>query len=84
MKNALARSAFSSRSSIAQMWLSGPTIWRKPEAAKAWVERLLSVESTEPIAFRPQNYGDYEIPSLQLKDGLESAGRTGFGLHVRG
>jgi NAD(P)H dehydrogenase (quinone) len=28
--------------------------------------------------------GDYEIPSLQLKDGLEPAGRTGFGLHARG
>lgn len=52
-------------------------------AAKAWEQRLLTLESTEPIAFRRQNFGDYEIPSLQLKDGLEPAGRTGFGLHVR-
>jgi NAD(P)H dehydrogenase (quinone) len=54
------------------------------DAAKAWAERLLAVESTEPIAFRPQNFGDYEIPSLRLREGLEPAGRTGFGLHVRG
>ncbi|MER5867479.1 NAD(P)H-dependent oxidoreductase [Kitasatospora sp. NPDC002040] len=55
-----------------------------PDVAKAWQERLLTLDSTEPIAFRRQNFGDYEIPSLQLKDGLEPAGRTGFGLHVRG
>ncbi|MFJ5292788.1 NAD(P)H-dependent oxidoreductase [Streptomyces sp. NPDC088348] len=55
-----------------------------PDVAKAWEERLLTLESTEPIAFRRQNSGDYEIPSLHLKEGLELAGRTGFGLHVRG
>ncbi|MDX3385872.1 NAD(P)H-dependent oxidoreductase [Streptomyces niveiscabiei] len=54
------------------------------DVAKAWEERLLTLESTEPIAFRRQNFGDYEIPSLRLKEGLEPAGRTGFGLHVRG
>lgn len=52
------------------------------DAAKAWEHRLLTLESTEPIAFRRQNFGDYEIPSLLLKDGLEPAGRSGFGLHV--
>lgn len=51
--------------------------------AKAWEQRLLTLESTEPIAFRPQNFGDYEMPSLILKKGLEPEGRTGFGLHVR-
>ncbi|MFJ5063242.1 NAD(P)H-dependent oxidoreductase [Streptomyces nigra] len=55
-----------------------------PDIAKAWRQRLLTLESTEPILFRPQNSGDYEMPSLHLKDGLESAGRSGFGLHVRG
>lgn len=55
-----------------------------PDVAKAWEQRLLTLESTEPIAFRRQNFGDYEIPSLHLKGGLEPAGRTGFGLHVRG
>ena len=53
-------------------------------AAKAWERRLLTLETTEPIPFRRQNFGDYEIPSLILKEGLEPAGRTGFGLHVRG
>ncbi|MBX7267715.1 NAD(P)H-dependent oxidoreductase [Micromonospora sp. Llam7] len=53
-------------------------------AAKVWQERLLSLETTEPIAFRRQNFGDYEIPSLRLKEGLEMPGRKGFGLHVRG
>ncbi|NDZ73196.1 NAD(P)H-dependent oxidoreductase [Streptomyces sp. SID10362] len=54
------------------------------DAAKEWKERLLSLETTEPIAFRPQNFGDYDIPSLRLKEGLETPGRQGFGLHVRG
>ncbi len=54
------------------------------DAAKAWKEKLLSLETTEPIAFRRQNFGDYEIPSLQLKEDLEVPGRKGFGLHVRG
>ncbi|MFD7643094.1 NAD(P)H-dependent oxidoreductase [Kitasatospora sp. NPDC059795] len=55
-----------------------------PGIAEAWKRRLLTLESTEPIAFRPQNFGDYELPSLLLKEGLEPAGRQGFGLHVRG
>ncbi|MFJ5228404.1 NAD(P)H-dependent oxidoreductase [Kitasatospora sp. NPDC088391] len=55
-----------------------------PRITAAWRERLLTLESTEPIAFRRQNFGDYEIPSLHLREGLEPAGRTGFGLHVRG
>ncbi|MEU9161917.1 NAD(P)H-dependent oxidoreductase [Streptomyces sp. NPDC048424] len=54
------------------------------DVTKAWEQRLLTLESTEPIPFRRQNFGDYEIPSLHLKEGLEPTGRTGFGLHVRG
>ncbi|WP_122616974.1 NAD(P)H-dependent oxidoreductase [Streptomyces sp. Tu 4128] len=60
------------------------TVEDYPDVAKAWERRLLTLESTEPIPFRRQNFGDYEIPSLHLKEGLEPAGRTGFGLHVRG
>ncbi|MFC9062596.1 NAD(P)H-dependent oxidoreductase [Streptomyces sp. NPDC057074] len=60
------------------------TVEDYPDVAKAWERRLLTLESTEPIAFRRQNFGDYEMPSLRLKEGLEPAGRTGFGLHVRG
>jgi NAD(P)H dehydrogenase (quinone) len=54
-----------------------------PDIAKAWEQRLLTLESTKSIGFRRQNFGDYEIPSLHLKEGLEAAGRSGFGLHVR-
>ncbi len=53
------------------------------DVAKAWKQRLLTLDSTEPIPFRQQNSGDYEIPSLRLKEGVELAGRTGFGLHLR-
>ncbi|TRV81081.1 NAD(P)H-dependent oxidoreductase [Streptomyces sp. 130] len=54
------------------------------EAAKAWQERLLTLESTAPIPYRRQNFGDYEIPSLHLKEGLEAVGRSGFALHLAG
>lgn len=35
-----------------------------------------------PIAYRRQNGGDYEIPSCELRPGLEAEGVSGFGLHV--
>ena len=54
-----------------------------PDVAKAWEDRLRTLDSAEPIAFRRQNFGDYEIPSLQLKRGVEPHGHTGFRLHVR-
>ncbi|MDJ0362498.1 NAD(P)H-dependent oxidoreductase [Rhodococcus sp. H29-C3] len=54
-----------------------------PGLADKFTEKLLTLESTDPIAFRPQNFGDYDIPSLRVKDGLESNGRTGFGLHIK-
>ncbi|MFC7964201.1 NAD(P)H-dependent oxidoreductase [Streptomyces cinereoruber] len=60
------------------------TVEDYPDIAKAWEQRLLTLESTEPIPFRRQNFGDYELPSLHLKEGLEPTGRTGFGLHVSG
>jgi NAD(P)H dehydrogenase (quinone) len=53
------------------------------DAAKAWEQRLLALEQTDPIPFRPQNGGDYELPALRLREGLEPKGRTGFGLHIR-
>ncbi|CAH0155643.1 FCD domain-containing protein [Rhodococcoides fascians] len=52
-------------------------------AAKNWERRLLELETTEPIAFRMQNFGDYGMPSLRLKDGLEERGQSSFALHVR-
>ena len=55
-----------------------------PGILESWEKRLLTLESTEPIPFRRQNFGDYEMPALHLKEGLEPPGRSGFGLHVRG
>ncbi|KAF6835616.1 hypothetical protein CMUS01_05704 [Colletotrichum musicola] len=45
--------------------------------------RLRSLDATEPIAYRKQNGGDYEIPTLMLKPGLEDPGASGFSLHIR-
>ena len=44
-------------------------------------QRLDALWSTEPIAFRPQNAGDYDIPALTLKSHV-APGRTGFAAHV--
>ncbi|MDR3098855.1 MAG: NAD(P)H-dependent oxidoreductase [Paraburkholderia sp.] len=44
-------------------------------------ERLDTLWSTAPIAFRPQNAGAYEIPALTLRDEI-SPGSTGFSAHV--
>ena len=51
-------------------------------AAEALRERMRTLFSAAPIAFRPQNGGDYFIPSMQLKPGLEAPGATGFALHL--
>ncbi|CUB03841.1 Flavodoxin-like fold [Marinomonas fungiae] len=37
----------------------------------------------EPIPFRKQNFGDYSIPDMQLKSGLETSGTAGFAIHKR-
>ena len=44
--------------------------------------RLDTLESTTPIAFRHQNSGEYEIPSLTLKPEI-APGKTGFGVHLK-
>ncbi len=44
-------------------------------------QRLDTLFTTEPIAFRPQNGGQYEIPSLILRSDI-SPGQTGFAAHV--
>lgn len=46
-------------------------------------ERMRDFPFTTPIPFRRQNAGDYLIPSMQLKTGLELVGETGFALHRR-
>ncbi|CAL8465225.1 g4760 [Coccomyxa elongata] len=46
-------------------------------------ERLLTLDTTEPIAYRKQNFGDYTMPGLELKPGLEQPGETGFAIHTQ-
>ncbi|KAF6816944.1 hypothetical protein CSOJ01_02641 [Colletotrichum sojae] len=45
-------------------------------------ERLRSLDTTEPIEYRKQNGGDYDIPTLVLKPGLEDPETSGFSLHL--
>jgi NAD(P)H dehydrogenase (quinone) len=44
-------------------------------------ERLDTLWTAEPIPYRMQNGGDYEIPSMQLKTGL-GVGRQGLDIHL--
>ena len=44
-------------------------------------ERLDNLWTTEPIPFRPQNAGDYEIPALTLREHL-APGQVGLGVHL--
>ncbi|TDV19395.1 NAD(P)H-dependent oxidoreductase [Paraburkholderia caballeronis] len=46
-------------------------------------QRLDTLATTPPIAFRPQNGGDYEIPALTLKADV-APGQAGFAAHVKG
>ncbi|MFT3775043.1 MAG: NAD(P)H-dependent oxidoreductase [Minicystis sp.] len=46
-------------------------------------KRLDDLWIEEPIAYRKQNGGDYDIPALTLKPGLEEPGASGLRLHVR-
>jgi NAD(P)H dehydrogenase (quinone) len=50
-------------------------------ATTALANRLDGLFTEAPIPFRRQNFGDYHIPELTLKDGLEIKGSSGFGLH---
>lgn len=47
-------------------------------------ERMRTIATTAPIPYRQQNGGDYLIPSMQLRSGVEDAGATGFALHANG
>jgi NAD(P)H dehydrogenase (quinone) len=47
-------------------------------------DRMVDLATTPPISFRQQNGGDYRIPSMQLRPGLETPGTTGFALHRAG
>ena len=43
--------------------------------------RLDALWETDPIPYRMQNGGDYDIPSCELKPGL-SAARSGLDIHL--
>lgn len=47
-------------------------------------ERLRTVFADEPILYRPQNKGDYLIPTMLLKSDKELEGTKGYALHVGG
>ncbi len=45
-------------------------------------DRMRALASTPPLPYRRQNGGDYLIPSMQLRAGLEGPGTSGFALHL--
>ncbi len=45
-------------------------------------ERMRTIETVKPIPFRRQNGGDYIIPQMELREGLETPGTNGFSLHL--
>ena len=54
---------------------------RVADISEALRHRLSEIDTVEPIAYRPQDGGDYDR-SLRLKPGLERPETTGFALHV--
>lgn len=48
----------------------------------ALLERIDGLWEQAPIPFRCQNGGDYELPALTLRHGLEAPGHSGFALHL--
>jgi NAD(P)H dehydrogenase (quinone) len=45
-------------------------------------ERMRTLATTPPIPYRKQNFGDYAIPSMQLRAGLADRNVSGFALHT--
>lgn len=52
-------------------------------AEKAVLERIDNIENVEPIHYRVQNAGDYVIPELTLKEGLEKPGDSHYDIHIK-
>lgn len=46
-------------------------------------ERMRTLKTIAPISYRNQNDGDYQIPTMELKPGLEKPEASGFALHVQ-
>jgi NAD(P)H dehydrogenase (quinone) len=45
-------------------------------------ERIRTLATASPIPYRRQNGGDYLIPSMQLRAGLEPPAASGFAIHL--
>lgn len=45
-------------------------------------ERIRNLSIDTPIPYRSQNGGDYVLPNMTLREGLERKGATGFALHL--
>ncbi|ACI51480.1 Ribosyldihydronicotinamide dehydrogenase (quinone) [Gluconacetobacter diazotrophicus PA1 5] len=45
-------------------------------------ERMKTLETIAPIPYRKQNYGDYQIPTMELLPGLAPPGTRGFEVHL--
>ena len=45
--------------------------------------RMRALATTPPLPYRRQNGGDYLIPTMQLRRGLEDPGASGFALHLQ-
>lgn len=45
-------------------------------------ERMRTLQTTLPVPYRKQNGGEYQIPTMELKPGLETPGAVHFALHV--
>ncbi|KAG6361649.1 hypothetical protein INS49_009876 [Diaporthe citri] len=52
-------------------------------AADELRQRLRKLSTMQPIPFRPQNGGEYELPTLVLKPEVEAASESGFSVHIR-
>lgn len=50
-------------------------------AAQELRTRMRTIETTPHIPYRRQNGGDYHIPTMELRAGLEAPGLTGLELH---
>lgn len=51
-------------------------------AAEQLRDRIRRFATTVPLPYRRRNGGDYLILTMELREGLETPGATGFGLHL--
>lgn len=53
-----------------------------PDLCAALAQRLDTLASTEPLPFRKQNAGDYDIPQLTLREDI-APGQSSFAAHLK-